>query len=92
MSATLCPADRLAATKAKYQKGHSARKEEISPLRRERLRRGLTLEEASPHVDLTPSGLSQLELNKSKASLSTARKCSAFYGVQIEELFPDGAG
>lgn len=60
-------------------------------LRRLRLERGLTLEQASSAVGLSPSFLSELERDQSGASMATLHRLLGYYGTTFGALL-QGAG
>lgn len=60
-------------------------------LRRLRLERKLTLEQASAAVGLSPSFLSELERDQSGASMATLHRLLAYYGTTVGALL-QGAG
>lgn len=58
-------------------------------LRDLRKRRGLTLREAGKRAGLSHSLLSQLELGRTNASLTTLSRLASIYGVTLSQIFDD---
>ncbi len=57
-------------------------------LRKLRLEKGLTLKELASEIGVTLAYISQIEKQQKTPSLPIAFKLANFFGVSIEDLFP----
>ncbi|WP_017728292.1 helix-turn-helix domain-containing protein [Halalkalibacterium ligniniphilum] len=59
----------------------------MSLVKKARLRRGLTLEQASKKLRISPGYLSQIENGQRQVGVERAKEIASIYGVRQEELF-----
>ena len=89
MGVKMSPAERIASAKPKRKPGRERRMDHVCRVRERRKALRLTLDEVCEALGISKAALSYLERGATP-TLERARKLAEFFGVTVDELWPEG--